>query len=232
MTGVQTCALPISDWQIRRLLNRNILEIGCGRDLHTSLVAAIKYNRKVISFDIERIANLDLINYTASKLGCSLKFNCLEDLRRIGILYIVDKDISKITGYKDIVSTAVMEHIPEDKLMDIFTTAKKNDVESITANIDFKDHWSYVENVKPDNFYYISDIIWSLINNKKMYQNRLRFSDINNMALVNGFRIFDIVKNIDNTIKPRDNIVKYFKKYSINDLQTMNVMVHWKRAVI
>ena len=220
--------LEAAEWQIQRCSNDVILEIGCGRDMHTALIAALKYGKKVLAFDVTRIANLELINFTAAKLGHAPAFTSLNALESIGITYVVAKDITHLHGFKDIVSNAVFEHIPPPQLVDIFRFASQNQIESITAIIDFKDHWSYIENVGADHFYYLPEFLWSFLNNRRMYQNRLRFSDINKMAKTSGFKIAALNSTIDDDLVIKDHLLHRFKKYSPNDLRTMRVSVHWK----
>lgn len=220
--------LQAAEWQIQRCAHEVILEIGCGRDMHTALIAALKYHKKVLAFDVAPLANLELINFTAAQLGHAHEFTSISALEAIGITYIVAPEIAHLQGFKDLVSTAVFEHIPPAQLAGIFACASRNQVESITANIDFKDHWSYIENVGPDNFYYLPEFLWRCVNNRRMYQNRLRFSDINQMAEANGFKIAELNSTMDADLVIKGHVNNHFKNHSTDDLRTMQVSVHWK----
>ena len=219
--------ISAAEWQISRCTGNCLLEIGCGKDLHTSLVAAIRFNKKAIAFDVTEIADWELINYTAKRLGCMLEICSPQDLKKIGVNYIVADSIDGISGYDEIVSTAVFEHIPIDALNSIFNRAAKIGVKTITANIDFTDHWSYIESVRGDAFYYISEFTWKILNNNRMYQNRLRFSDISNMAISNGFRLSEIEKSIFNFKIDEEKLNDRFKRYSLSDLEMRQCLVKW-----
>ena len=89
-----------------------ILEIGCGRDLHASIIAAVRYKKKVIAFDVSEIAEVGLINFTLEKLDARPidKIGQLED---IGITYVVGKSIREISdAYDGVMSATRCPHAP------------------------------------------------------------------------------------------------------------------------
>lgn len=219
--------MQAAEWQVSRCAGKCMLEIGCGKDLHTSLVAAIKFRKQVISHDIAMNADLELINYTAKRLGHEPAITSLQDLNQLGITYVVAKGIGDIAGYDDIVSTAVFEHVPAEGLDDIFRVSRRQNVRTITANIDFKDHWSYLEQVKQDAFYYVSDLYWNLINNARMYQNRLRLSDIEKIACQYGYQRSEI--ELSRFQQPVDSksLNHRFQNHTLEDLQTAQCLIKW-----
>jgi hypothetical protein len=214
-------------WQLDRQNGNIILEIGCGRDLHISLVAALLYGKKVIAFDVAPLADIELINYTVKRLGFGQQFSSCDDLRKIGIEYVVGENIDSIRKYDGVVSDATFEHIEESQLWKIFSHSRTNMARCITANIDFKDHWSYIVAVGPVNFYYVKEWTWRLINNYRMFQNRLRYSDFERLVSLNGYRVESVEKSMLNIAVNRYKLANRFSGYETNDLLVGQVMVHW-----
>jgi cyclopropane fatty-acyl-phospholipid synthase-like methyltransferase len=219
-------------WQLERHQGTGtVLEIGCGRDLHTSLCAAVRFGKRVIAHDVERIAHIELINFTLQHLGSVLRIAHTDDLRKIGVEYVVADSINTIAQFDGVVSTASFEHIPARALEDIFAVMRERMPSGgiCTANVDYTDHWSYIEDVREDNFYYVGEGLWRILNTGSMHQNRLRHPDVLAMAARHGFRAQDVelahfARAIDAAkLKPR------FSRYGVEDLSICSAMIAWRR---
>ncbi len=219
-------------WQLERHQGAGtVLEIGCGRDLHTSLCAAVRFGKRVIAHDVERIAHLELINFTLQHLGSDLRIAHTDDLRKIGVDYVIADSINAVARFDGVVSTASFEHIPTQALEEIFTVMRERMPSGgiCTANIDYTDHWSYIENVREDNFYYVSEGLWRILNTRAMHQNRLRHPDLLAMAARNGFSLRDVeVVHFPRAIDTAKLMPRY-SRYGVEDLGISSAMIAWRR---
>ena len=215
-------------WQLDRCEGKRVLELGCGRDLLMALVAAIRYERAVIAFDVQRLASLELINFTAQELGCSQAFRRIDDLQAVGIRYVVAPDLTQVDAVDAIVSNAVLEHVPEPALQAMFAFGRRHGVQCIAANIDFADHWSYIEDVDPGHFYYVGDGAWRILNNRRMFQNRLRFSDYNHMATQHGYHLAEHQPTMAHMTIDHDRLTERFRNYDAEDLTMAQALVMWQ----
>ena len=212
--------------------SNQLIEIGCGQDLHTSLCAALLFGKKVIAFDVEALADIALINFTLAQLKSSVRVERVEQLREIGVDYVVAPDIGGIDGFDGVVSTAAFEHIPPEQLAFIFTKIRNTLPASgtCTALIDYADHWSYVESVRPDNFYYIGESAWKVLNNRSMYQNRLRHCDMLELASAADLRADNAALSYfsDDLLRPK--LTARFREYDAPELLVSTALVTWKRG--
>ena len=208
-----------------------VLEIGCGRDLHSSIIAAIKYKKKAISFDVNKLICLDTVNFTLQMLGCS-PLKDIRELEEIGVKYVVGNSINVISDqYDAVISTASFEHIPLNELNHILKTLKiKLPVGGVfSAEIDYKDHWSYLYNIDIFNFYYLSENQYRIVNSPRMYQNRLRHSDYINLLKYNQFRVCDSKINKLNIDIESKKLANRFKSYDESDLLSGSAIICCKK---
>lgn len=158
-----------------------LLEIGCGRDLLVSLVAAVRHGKKAIAFDVAPLAELTLVNFTLESLG-ALPVTSWQNMEsRYGIRYVVAPSIAAVTAaWNGAASTAAYEHIPVDQFQKMVSHlgSALSEGRVVTAEIDYRDHWSFMAHVPPDHFYGLSDTAFARINPPRMFQNRLRHAEI------------------------------------------------------
>ena len=171
---------------------RCLLEIGCGRDLLVSLVAAVRHGKRAIAFDVAPLAELALVNFTLASLGASPVTTWQDMESRYGVRYVVASSIAAVTAPWDgAASTAAFEHIPADQfpkmVSHLRSVLSKGSV--VTAAIDYRDHWSFLSPVSPDHFYGLSDTAFARINPPRMFQNRLRHAEICDCFSQAGFAI-------------------------------------------
>lgn len=105
-----------------------------------------------------------------------------EVLRALGMRYVAPADARR-TGFAPdsvdlVLSTWTLEHIPPAILRAIFAECRRllSPGGIITAQIDFKDHFSYIDPaVGSFNFYRYDAARWRLVNPSLHYQSRLRW---------------------------------------------------------
>jgi hypothetical protein len=210
-----------------------ILDVGCGRDLHLSLVGALRFNLKMIAFDVLPLAELDLINFTLEGLGSTFRIRTTDDLEKIGVHYVVGERVggvalpAQVTG---LASTASFEHVPPAELNALFKWAYSQRIRRISACVDYQDHWSYLYDVPPDHFYYVGPVVWRLLNNRRMYQNRLRHTDLLDLANQHDY----VVERCETQSMPLTNRrnTRRFRGYPDESLSIRQALVWWKRQPV
>ena len=219
-------------WQLRHMEKASrVLEIGCGRDLHASLIAAIEFGKQVIAFDVARLAELDIVNFTLGRLG-KAAIGDLRELERFGIEYVVAEDIRRVPGtYDGVMSTASLEHVPQAALESLVETISATlPVGGVfTAEIDYVDHWSYVGQVPPWNFYTLTDLQFTLLNNARMHQNRLRHGDYTKLLERSGFRQVACETRHDMGEIDMRSLGKRFLGYDRDDLDISSALLAYAR---
>ena len=212
-----------------------LLEIGCGRDLLVSLVAAVRHGKQAIAFDVAPLAELALVNFTLASLGASPVTSWQDMESRYGVRYVVGASIAAVTTLWDgAASTAACEHIPVDQFQKMVShlgsVLSKGSV--VTAEIDYRDHWSFMAHVPPDHFYGLSDTAFARINPPRMFQNRLRHAEISAYVSQAGFAI--ISQEIDQLALtvPRERYAPRFSHQTDEALAIGVARVAWKRLAI
>lgn len=236
LTAYYTEALPArlaaARWQLERSAPGAVLEIGAGRDLHPALLAAVAYGRPATASDIVPLAELPLVNFTLAGLGSPLRLGSLAELARLGVRYSLDPHEHRRPGYAAFISTAAFEHIPEPVLHDIFAHAQANGVATVTAEIDLQDHWSYIEPVPPDAFHYRGRLAWAVLNNRRMWQNRLRWPDYVRLAAGHGYRLAACELRRFPAPPDRRRLAARFRGYRDEDLAISGALALWERAEV
>ena len=225
--------LEAAIWQLSKCVNsRKIIDIGCGRDLHMSLIWAIKYGKPSIAYDVSRLADLDTINFTIKQLNGS-EIKDLSDLCQYNISYKVCSSIGLINDDFDAaVSTASFEHIQEEQIEGLVNEVyKRLPIGGVfCANIDYRDHWSYIYNIPAWNFYTLSNFAFRLINNDKMFQNRLRHSDFQTWLLNNGFEKVDEILSYFNELPEDLNFSNRFRRYTRDSLKVSSALISYRKT--
>lgn len=156
-------------------------------------------------------------------------------LNSVNISYNAPKDFTD-SGLEEntidiVYSVTVFEHIPENILAKIinesFRVLKKGGI--MAHLIDMGDHFSHTDkNISPINFLKFDEKKFKIINNKFLYQNRLRASDFERMFLEKGFKIKYFDPNVNKkSLKAFNklNIDASFNKYSKEDLCTSSICI-------
>ena len=225
--------LEAANWQMRHHASAScLLEVGCGRDLCNSVIAAVAFGKRVIAFDVSPLIEPVLVNFTLEKLGSPVRIQQAADLEQLGIRYVVAPSIEGISGFDGMVSTAVFEHVPVGALEVVFRHGGNIMGSSglITAVVDYRDHWSYVSGVGPDHFYYVGPRMWSLINNRRMWQNRMRHPALMEMAKRQGFAVLEEIRHSMPTNHQRQLMMPEFQRFSDDELSTGGAWVAWRKA--
>lgn len=185
--------LDAATWQLdQHAKTSRLLDVGCGRDLLLALTAAIRFGKQAIAFDVRPLADLAVVNFTLAALGQQPAADLAEVERRYGVAYRVGSHIGAVTeAYDGVASTASFEHIPEAALGDLASLLSHRLPSGavVTAEIDYRDHWSFLTPVAPDHFYRLSEPAFALLNSPRMFQNRLRHRDITGLFRDRGFAI-------------------------------------------
>ena len=229
--GIQS-RLAAADAQLRHHRpTTRLIDIGCGRDLHLALVAAVCHGKQVTAFDVAPLAELTLINFTLGHLGRQ-PLGALSELEsRYGIRYVVAPAIeSAIDGCDGAASTAAFEHVPTLALRRMISclASRLPSGAMVTAEIDYQDHWSYIAPVPPDHFYGCSDFAFALINPPRMFQNRVRHQDIVAWFSEAGFlTIHEDTEALPLTV-PRSRYARSFRSRSDADLAIGVARAVWR----
>ncbi len=147
------------------------------------------------------------------------------ELRAIGLEFMKgDLVLSPelLSGIGMMVSNNVLEHIPENLIGDILETAsaQMSSIAVMSHYIDLSDHYSHTDrDIGSLHFLRFSDRMWSLINNKLSYQNRLRATEYREYF---GNSDWNVVK--ESCFRPEGTVIeqlkldKRFQSYSPADV--------------
>lgn len=172
-------------------------EIGAGRDLAVPVALRLLGVGRVYTVDINRIAQLDLVNHVASTFSELLSrppvhFKSWDDLAAFGVEYRAPSNVSEVPdGIDCFFSNEVLEHIPVDSIRQCLRDAArrlKPDGLAIHA-IDYSDHYARGSGVSRYNFLKYSDAAWKPFNSDFQYVNRLRHSEYLRLFEDSGFEI-------------------------------------------
>jgi hypothetical protein len=212
----------------------HLLDLGCGRDLHLGLTAAVRFGKRVTAFDVTPLREMELVNFTLNHLGAQPIHAWGELENRYGLRYVVAPVIDAAAGGCDgAASTAVFEHIPFTKLRRVISVLAKTLPLGavVTAEIDYRDHWSFLTPVPPDHFYGLSETAFALINPPRMYQNRVRHPEILRWFSEAGFSVIDEqLDSLPLTI-PRANYGKKFYNQPRSALEIGIARTTWCRDI-
>lgn len=222
--------LAAARWMLDRCGDGVVLDMGCGRDLFLALTAAIVYRRAAIAWDVSAWADPALLAYTARRLGSARAVAGVGDLAALGVSYRVGARLPELAGVRAIASMAVLEHVPEPALEEMFARAAADGVADILADIDLRDHWSYLGCGGPDRFYYHPEWVWRIVNGRRMYQNRLRCVDYEAMAARHGFRVAAAERRAMDLSRAAGRLNPRFSRYRREDLLVAGALMHWRRG--
>lgn len=212
---------------------KRLLEIGCGRDLFLGLVAAIRHGKEVVAFDVANLAELPLVNFTLNALGAEPVPSFPALLQRHGLRYVVAKSVSDLpTDFDGVASTAVLEHIPTKELTALvsFLARALRTGAVVTADVDYRDHWSFISHASWDHFLTLSDSAFSWINVPRMFQNRLRHGDVARLFAELGFQMLDETYETMELTLPKQLYADCFRNRSDDELRISVARVTWIRT--
>lgn len=179
------------------LSEAQFLEIGSGRDVAVALALRMLGVGAVVTIDVERLAQLDLINHSAQYLGRKLHyqvpvFTSFEELFAFGVDYRAPIHLEEIenASYDCFYSVDTLEHIPADTLPIILSAARSRlKPNGMTAHIiDYSDHFARGSGASRLNFLRYSDREWESHNSRFLFMNRLRHSQYITLFANAGFR--------------------------------------------
>ena len=212
---------------------RCLLEIGCGRDLLLALVAAIRHGKEVVAFDVTHLADLSLVNFTLAALGAAPVPSLDELYPRHGIRYVVSPSISTLSpNFDGVASSAAIEHIPPSELSALVACLAKvlRPGAKVTAEVDYRDHWSFIAPVPTDHFLTFSAVSFRLINVPRMFQNRLRHVDVVKLFHDQGFNICAEALEPMKLTVPRNRYAKLFRHRTNDELRIGVARIAWYRS--
>ena len=93
--------------------------------------------------------------------------------------------------------------------------------------IDLSDHYSHFDkSIGPYNFLKFSERVWSLFNNRLLYQNRLRASDYRKLFVESSWHIHSESVSIPSDFSIEDvNLNNVFANYEADDLAVTNLTI-------
>lgn len=211
------------------------LEIGAGRDLAAALAMRMLGVGSVTTLDIDRLAQIDLINhaaqYIARQVGASVpNFANFDDLAAFGIDYRAPMRITEIgeESFDCFYSVDTLEHIPPAPLAEVLTTSRTRLKPGGVAVhiIDYSDHYARQGGASRINFLRYSDRDWEPHNSRFLYMNRLRHSQFLELFEKAGFRSIDAHPfRLDAAEIPLDELDAKFQAMSIDDVTTLRARI-------
>lgn len=220
-----------AEWQISRCPQPALVEIGCGRDLHLSIIAASLHGRQCTAFDVSPLADLDTLNFTLRHcLPDAPLLAKLTELVQIGIKYEVAPSPLPFPPDAALVSCASFEHIPPNDLENLFALAASAKISDICAEIDFTDHWHYLypQAFSPCAFYSLPSLWVKALNSPTMYQNRLRLPEFISLARRHGYHVAESQCDFFTSLPPLSDRNSLFRVFEDEGLRVRSALVHWR----
>lgn len=213
----------------------HFLEIGSGRDLCVAIALRLMGVGAVTTIDVERLAQLDLINHSAQYLGRQLGvgvpvFACFEDLLAFGVDYRAPMVLEEFDclRYDCFYSVDTLEHIPAEALSVILVAAKARlKPDGLTVHIiDYSDHFARGSGASRLNFLRYSDRDWKPHNSRFLFTNRLRHSQYIALFERAGFRsIVGAPVCIDSEDLRIGDFAAKFQTMSVEDLSAIRAVI-------
>ncbi|MGY4334545.1 hypothetical protein ACVWWG_008962 [Bradyrhizobium sp. LB7.2] len=228
----------------QRFSNRNLedsefVEIGAGRDLALAVSLRLAGVARVTCIDIERLANLYLINHAARSLGVDRSFETWNELSEFGISYRAPESAEAIAIANSSIdcfcTSEVLEHIPQSSLKSIFYEAHRY----LRAGglhihaIDYSDHFARSDPaISRFNFLKFTDTEWIPHNSRFQYVNRMRHSDYTGLLHATGFDLLDsdvVLGDLPKEVAA--HLAPQFSSYDIDDIRALRSVVVARKAL-
>ena len=214
LCGVQQVyAVDIHDLTSDRLLRHTLEQFrSIGFDRLKALQPCADERRydRLLSLDGAPLAVLNALGVTL----------ITADARRL------DLAANSIDGFT---SNMTLEHIPGDVIAGIYREFHRIGTPGalMSHNIDMSDHYSHLDHtITSYNFLRFGDAAWSVINNRLLYQNRLRLSDHLALTQQADWRVVDTVRRANNATQlPRVPLAKRFRSYARADLEVTGAWI-------
>ncbi len=232
----------------RGRLPEHVLELGTGWLPAIPLAMALCGIPRVTTIDIHDlkrpypIENLLSLFYNASfeKLQAALpliqqeRFEALLALRGqpyaqvfagMGVTFLIAD--ARQTGFPDasidcFVSNTTLEHIPPEVMAGIWKEFRRIATPDAVMShlIDMSDHYSHFDSgISPYHFLGHERLLWTLVNNRLQYQNRLRAVDYVRLHEAAGFRILhEQTKSADPYLLSTIRLARAFQDYTPDEL--------------
>jgi len=171
------------------------LEFGAGRNLITPLLLSAAGARRVLAFDIERLATVEHVNHVIRQLHMRKVprpagewqeiANLDADLERCYRIFYRSPGDARDTGLAAqsvdfVCSTSTLEHIGRADIAAILRECRRicSPPALLSFIIDYHDHYATADaRITRFNFYRYSDAAWAWFNPPSHFQNRLRHTD-------------------------------------------------------
>jgi hypothetical protein len=214
-----------------------VMEFGAGRNLLCSLLLSHAGAGRVHAYDLNRLATVEQVNGVIAQLrervgGEWPKLQSLDDLEKYRIEYHAPGDARRtnLPAADFICTTSTLEHIPAQSLREIHAECARLKPKLVSHIIDYHDHYASFDKANSRvNFYRYSERAWKFWNPSMHYQNRLRHSDQLALLAEAGFSPVEdrrLTETFDLT-----NVDDEFRRYSVEDLSTMNSFLLLQPAV-
>jgi SAM-dependent methyltransferase len=219
---------PTLDELIKKKLNIRILDVGCGPDIFINIYLYFIYKKKINQVMTDRIDELNRISYINNfKYFYKSNINNEIDNFFLNNKYYVKKFSSnKLADKYDLIySIYVIEHFNDNEI-NFFLNNIKSKSEYYIFVMDFADTYfidKWLDESDKYKFQYLkySNFLWNIINNKFIYQSRMRINDYKNLFKQKGFEIVDF-KRCNSVCEEKNdqyftnnyfNLKHYNKKY-------------------
>ena len=198
--------------------NIKILDVGCGPDIFINIYLFLKYKYKINQTMTDRIKELNKNSYQKN-FEFFFKRNIDERISNFfSKNFFISQKLTneKISDYYDLIySIYVIEHF-NDKELKFFLSNIKSRSKYYIFVIDFADTYfidKWIDEHDKYKFQYLKypDFLWKIINNKFIYQSRMRVNEYRNLFKKNGFEIINFKRC--NTLCEEKNDEYFIKKY-------------------
>jgi hypothetical protein len=212
-----------------------VIEFGAGKSLAQNIfLSPYGYSQTVV--DLFPMIDLSMVRDAANQISKITNqqvypIELISDLKKnYNIHYLAPFDLCKSNFHADsfdaCISTATLEHIPRDSIIDIFKELQRIIVHNgiISAVIDYSDHYAYTDNsISKLNFLKFSENEFCKYNHKSHYQNRLRHDDYEDIFESLGFEI--LTSEALEKKEPPHFIANEFKNRCDSVLATLGVFL-------
>lgn len=233
---------------------KRLAELGTGWDAAAGMALLALGSERVISFDLRRHLDLDLVDLALSLLQQSDGYyddapfwrdDKVLDLARglrpnADLLDRLDYHAPSDARHTNLAdesvdlyfSLAVLEHVPREALMDLFTEARRivRDGGHMYHYIQPTMHAAVFDrNATGIEYLRVRDVLWrALFANKISYENRMRAPEYLRLIEQSGFKIVKVWKTVDEASRKRLSQVRLapmFREFSTEENATDYIWV-------
>ncbi len=196
----------------------------------------INLNTRIIDIlkELDQIYGKNTIKWSdvVEKNGDEYKLNPDKICIKIGLF----ENANFVNKVDFIYSNDVIEHVDNVRTVFLhsYNTLKKDGI--FINNIDFAGHNAFSDNKDPLDFLTCKDFMWNLMFSHLETTNKIRFSQVIEIAKDIGFEILDtvILKKADENYVhfKRQHLRSPYRNYAIKDLQILQAVIVMRKSIL